>query len=360
MSDELADALDSQSAETDALRKKIASLERSLLAKGDVEARLETTEAELEKVEREFELLAGFSERTEPPGWLKTPKASKGHRGTPWLMLSDLHLDEVVVPEQVLGVNKYDRDIALGRLQRTAHGFITVYRDYLSNVQYDGAVVVLGGDIFSGSIHEELRETNADTLLGSVDFWIDPLADLIQMVHEEFGLVHIPVVPGNHGRTTRKPRHKFRARDNFDWFVGAQLARLFKGNDMVTFDCSESADCIVPSYGQSVMVTHGDQASGGSGWGGIFSPISRMDDKKSKRQAAVKMPYDLMVLGHWHQLIYGPNWIVNGAMKGYDEYAFDNNFGYELPQQASWMMTPEHGRTWTVPIFSQDREAEGW
>lgn len=32
----------------------------------------------------------------------------------------------------------------------------------------------------------------------------------------------------------------------------------------------------------------------------------------------------------------------------------------EPPQQAAWLMTPEHGRTVTFPVFCMDREAEGW
>jgi hypothetical protein len=225
---------------------------------------------------------------------------------------------------------------------------------------YDGAVVFLGGDIFSGDIHEELKETNEDTMLGSVDFWIDPLADALGYIADEFGKVHVPVVPGNHGRTSRKPQAKFRARSNFDWFIGAQLARVFKDDPRFTFDLSDSADTLVPIYDWNIMLTHGDQASGGQGIGGIWPPLMRLDARKRQRQEAVNQGYQLMAMGHWHQLTFGPSFIVNGAMKGYDEYAFTQNFGYELPSQAAWLMTPERGKTMTAPIYSQDRKKEGW
>jgi hypothetical protein len=67
-----------------------------------------------------------------------------------------------------------------------------------------------------------------------------------------------------------------------------------------------------------------------------------------------------MILGHWHQLVFGPKFIVNGSLKGLDEYAFIGNFGFEPPQQACWLMTPEHGRTFVAPILPQDRTKEGW
>jgi hypothetical protein len=86
----------------------------------------------------------------------------------------------------------------------------------------------------------------------------------------------------------------------------------------------------------------------------------RLDARKRARQNAVNQGYNLLTMGHWHQLVYGPSFIVNGSLKGYDEYAFDLNFGFEPPQQAAWLIVPEHGRTWTAPIFCQDRKKEGW
>jgi hypothetical protein len=65
-------------------------------------------------------------------------------------------------------------------------------------------------------------------------------------------------------------------------------------------------------------------------------------------------------MGHWHQLVYGPSFVVNGSLKGYDEYAAVSNFPFEPPQQACWLMTPEHGKTWTAPVLSVDRKKEQW
>jgi hypothetical protein len=109
-----------------------------------------------------------------------------------------------------------------------------------------------------------------------------------------------------------------------------------------------------------VCVTHGDQVTGGSGIGGIWPPIMRLDARKRARYAAVQQPYDLLVMGHWHQLTWGPNFIINGSLVGYDEYAAVSNFGFQEPAQALWLMTPERGRTWMAPIYAQDRAKEGW
>lgn len=346
-------------AEVRRVERQMADLRRKV---ADASSERDQAEAANERAQRELALMLQLDDgrAQDPPAWTrKPPKAGKKH-GTPWLMLSDLHLDEVVAPAEIGGVNAYSRRIAEQRLQRTFTGAVEVARSYWSGIEYDGIVCALGGDLYSGDIHDELTQTNEDTILGSVLHWADQLASGIALLADEFRKVHVPVVVGNHGRRSRKPRSKFRARDNFDWFTGHLLARQFAHDQRVTFDVAESADTHVQSYGHTVCVTHGDQTSGGGGIGGIWPPIMRLDARKRQRSNAINQPYDLLVMGHWHQLVFGPQFIVNGSLKGYDEYAYTNNFGFEAPQQALWLMTPEHGRTFTAPILPADRAKEKW
>lgn len=361
MSDPIADALNATSIETVRLEAELAKMARKAQLLGETEKQLADAVDLIGRLERELGIFEKIGNRQAPPNWLKSPpKRTKQHHAIPWLLLSDLHLDEVVEPAEVMGVNAFNRKIARMRLEAVAQGFVKVVRDYWTGITYDGVVVCLGGDIFSGDIHEELKETNEDTMLGSLDYWIDPVADVIRLMADEFGTVHVPVVVGNHGRMSRKPRSKFRARTNFDWFLGKALQRLFANDPRITFDVAESADCLITCYDSKIMLTHGDQTRGGGGIGGIWPPLMRLDARKRQRQEAVNQGYDLLIMGHWHQLVFGPSFIVNGSLKGYDEYAFTENFGYEVPQQAAWLVTPEHGITWRAPILCQDRKKEGW
>lgn len=298
-----------------------------------------------------------------PPKWLRPKRLPKGHKAIVVAMLSDLHLDEVVNPDEMDGYNAYSRAIAVLRMERWAKKMIEVSRDYLSGVSYEGAVVMLGGDIFSGNIHGELRETNEDTLFGSLVFWCELLCAALELVLEEFGYLHIPVVVGNHGRMTLKPRAKLRARDNVDWLLGHMVAKHFAGRDNVTVTVTDSTDLLVPTYGVTHLLTHGDQVTGGSGVGGIWPPIMRMVQRKQTRTAGIPdRAFDVVCMGHWHQLITAPaqGLIVNGSLKGYDEYAAVSNFRPERPQQAMWLVTPEHGITIGAPILVGDRKKEGW
>ena len=296
----------------------------------------------------------------QPPDWLLPRDRKKTQTATLLVMLSDLHLDEVVLPEEVDGLNAYNRDIAQMRLRAWTVNTIKLARAHLAGLRYDGLVLLLGGDIFSGDIHEELSETNEDTMLSSVLFWAEQIATAVDVLAGEFKRVHIAAVAGNHGRTTRKPRAKLRAKTNFDWLLAKMLERHFAGDKRITFQVPESSDCLVTVYGSGHLLTHGDQAHGGSGIGGIYPPIMRLRARKAQRYLAVGSSFSTLWLGHWHQYLPSPSLVVNGSMKGYDEYAYVNNFQHEQPQQALAVVTSHRGIILQAPVFCADRERESW
>lgn len=333
------------------LERKIEALQKSVKSAED--ARIEA--------ERRLDVLA--KTKTPPPRWLTAvPKSKVKHHGTLVLHLSDLHLDEKVDLVEMNGINKYDRHIAELRLERVFRKAVEIPRDYWNGTIYDGIVVNLGGDIFSGNIHDELRETNEDTMLGSVTHWIPRLAQGLRLLADEYGKVHVTCVPGNHGRSTPKKRHKKNARDNFDWFIGVQLQEMFGliGDKRVTFGIGEATDTTFDVYGHKVLSFHGDETGGGSGIGGIWPPIMRMVAKKQSAHAALGRRFDLAIMGHWHQLTWGQGFIINGSLKGYDEFAKNLNFRPEDAQQALWVMSPERLITWRADIVAEDQASEGW
>jgi len=122
----------------------------------------------------------------------------------------------------------------------------------------------------------------------------------------------------------------------------------------------ESSDCLVNIYGRGHLLTHGDQANGGAGIGGIYPPIMRLRARKAQRYLAVGSSFDTLWLGHWHQYLPSPSLVVNGSMKGYDEYAYVNNFQHEQPQQALAVVTSHRGIILQAPVFCADRERESW
>ncbi len=231
---------------------------------------------------------------------------------------------------------------------------VLVAIDLLSNhmvkPKYPGIVFALGGDMVSGDIHEELMATNECEIMSAVVDLFGVLVWCISTLADHFGRVFVPCVSGNHGRNTHKIRAKGRNYTSFDWLLYCFLAKHFESDKRVTFLIPNGPDALYRIYGHRYLLTHGDQFRGGDGMIGALGPIIRGDHKKRSRQTQIGAAYDTMLLGHWHQLIQLQRLIVNGSLKGYDEYAYSNNFGYEPPRQALWVTHPVHGITFSMPV----------
>ena len=120
-------------------------------------AALSKAEDELLTLSKELRVFRGLqSKLSSTPKWLTPRRAKKDSVGTICVVLSDCHFDEVVRPEEMNDVNAYDRNIAVKRLRRFFDKIVVLTREYLSGLEYDGVVLFLGGDIFSGDIHDEL------------------------------------------------------------------------------------------------------------------------------------------------------------------------------------------------------------
>lgn len=286
----------------------------------------------------------------EMPAWLF--KETKGHSspGVPSLMVSDLHWGEYVDPLQINGVNKYDTAIARARMKRLAERTIRLLGIISPDFDYPGIVVPLGGDMISGNIHDELVATNE---LGSIPAVVDlfeAIGSLITTLLTKFDRVFLPCVTGNHGRDTRKIWSKDRHKTSFDWLLYCFLAKHFASDPRVTFFVPDGSDAYYKIYDHRYLLTHGDQFRGGDGVIGPLGPIIRGDHRKRSRNAQIDQDYDTMIMGHFHSHMQLTRLIVNGSLKGYDEYAYQGNFPYEPPQQALWLTHPRYRITYRMPV----------
>ncbi len=288
---------------------------------------------------------------TANPEWLRGA-AKPGHTtGTGVLFISDVHWDEIVEASQVGGYNQYNHEIAERRLKNTFRNCIRLLKGHMASPNYQGLVCVLGGDIFSGTIHDELRETNEVPILVSLSTIEPVLIEGIGGLADEFGKVHVPCVTGNHGRLHVKPRYKNRAFENFEWSLYMRLASHFKSDSRITFDIPEGPDTTFTIFRKKFLLTHGDSFSGGGGIGGVIVPILRGTAKKLWREQAIGSAFDILMCGHWHTLIQLESLIVNGSIKGMDELAYARGYSPERPQQALFVVHPEMGITARWPIL---------
>ena len=297
-------------------------------------------------------------EHVDVPDWiLKPPKENTA--GVPTLFASDWHWAEIVDPKQIGGVNQYNITISQQRAKALIETAIDLLNNHLKNPDYPGIVFALGGDMVSGDIHEELVATNEVEIMPTVLDLFGVLSWCIATLADTFGRVFVPCVTGNHGRNTHKIRAKGRNYTSFDWLVYNFLAKRFEDDSRVQFLIPDGPDAYYQIYSHRYLLTHGDQFRGGDGMIGALGPIIRGDHRKRSRNAQIDKDYDTMLLGHWHQLIQLQRLIVNGSLKGYDEYANQNNFPYEPPRQALWITHPQHGITFSAPVNVERKRVVG-
>jgi transposase-like protein len=324
-------------------RQRIAQLEKDLKAA----TREQADTAALKQI---IGTAAMGLDKLNAPDWTVKPR-TLSCPGVPTLQLSDFHWGERVFPKQVNDVNSYSLDIARERLKSCVETAVHLCRILDRDMLYPGIVVPLGGDMVSGAIHEELRASNEIPTMPTVLDLVDNLVPAITALADTFGAVFLPCVSGNHGRDTHKIYAKGRNHTSFDWLLYQFLARALAHDKRVTFFIPEGSDAAYRIYAHKYVLTHGDQFRGGDGMIGALGPILRGDHKKRSRNAQIEQDYDTLVMGHWHQRIMLTRVIVNPALKGYDEYAFTNNFPFEPPAQNWWITHPEHGITWDAPIY---------
>ena len=324
--------------------------------------------AELEQMRTSFDMVNQIQALPRSPEtWTVEPPAGK-HVGNVTLLITDTHFDEVVRPEEIMHLNAFNRNIAEMRLSRAFTRAVRLARDFIgSQYAYDGATIMFGGDMITGTIHEELARTNEAQPAQTVDYFTDPLISGIELFAEEFGRVDIYGVPGNHDRTGKKISSKYRATEAWSWVLYKNLERFFRRDDRVQFHINEAAEVLVPVYDTTFLLHHGNDFRGGSGISGFLTPLALGDQRRRRRNMNASrltgdrsLEFDLQILGHFHQRLVIPGIIVGSSLKGYDEFARSMSFDYAEPSQELMVVTPERGVTFQAPVFVADRVAEGW
>lgn len=342
----------------DAVAAAITAEERERREESSTRQLLRQARGQIADLEKRVDLLTALDAiSAEQPDWTQTPKTRRARHAIANLMLSDLHFDEVVRAEQVGGRNAYDRRIAELRLKATVHRTISMARDYISGVKFDGIHIWWNGDSVSGNIHDELKRTNnAQDVIDTIDYWADHVAGAFSALADHFGHVRVVVSYGNHGRSTKKPEAKDAIRSSFDWLLARIVYRALKSDSRISWNIPESLTVRETVFNTTYHLEHGDNFQGGDQIAGAVRPVLM----GYYRRLAQGDPFDVMLIGHFHSYKALPEAILNGSLVGYTEYGMRKGFRFEEPKQAFWVTTPEHGPTMHLPILPTDRSAEGW
>ncbi len=268
------------------------------------------------------------------PKWV-LPADTKKRASVLLCHTSDWHMGEVIKAEEIAGFNDFNPEICAARLKTFTTAAVHIGSRWTTDTDCRGVVLTMAGDLVSGDIHDELRETNALTSTQQVRTAIETGVAMIRALLEAYGRVHVVGVPGNHGRTTMKKRFKQYANLSYDTLIVSLIAERFADDAAVTFQISSGTDATLTILGHSTLVTHGDNMGTGGGMGfiGPIAPIVRGGAKVRAQQASVKRPTELILMGHYHTSANPPGVLANGSIPGYSEFGNGIRAAVEPPKQ---------------------------
>jgi hypothetical protein len=194
----------------------------------------------------------------------------------PVIVASDWHYEELVLRSSVSGLNEFNLDIAHKRSVEFFQNALVLINIFKRDVKINTIVLALIGDFISGSIHEELAESNQLAPIEALMAVQERLASGIQFLLDNSNLkLVIPCHTGNHGRTTAKQRHATDKGNSFEYYMYHQLANHFRKTKRVKFLVADGYHSYVDIHGYVVRFHHGHMLKFNGGVGGLTIPANK-------------------------------------------------------------------------------------
>lgn len=270
------------------------------------------------------------------------------------LLASDWHVEEPVERAHVHGLNEYSPEIARDRAQHFFANGLRLTDMMARESTIDTLWLGLLGDFFSGYIHEELQEENAMAPADAAQHAQSLLqAGIDFLLRESSYRLEIDCVHGNHGRMTKKMRIGGSAGTSLESFMYRAIAGRYEGNPRVSFRVAPGKMLYRRFFERfNMRIIHGDDVKFGGGVGGVTIPIRK---KLAAWNQAVRA--DLTVMGHFHQLLDGGDFKVNGSLIGYNEFAQAIGASPEEARQAFFLVHARGGGQPSIhaPVWLTDR-----
>ena len=304
--------------------------------------------------ELEEEILRIFTESFEaytPVKYLANCNAPKstGTSEELVLLLSDFHAGEEVNPTEMLGMNEYNMDIMFARVQKIYTALDSILNK-MSGYTYKKINIFALGDMVSGIIHEELLQGTCT--VDQVVMTAEILSEMVYKLSQRFEEVEFIGVVGNHGRFNKAPNFK-KKYNNFDYLLYKMIEAKCCNLENVYFNIPKAGIAVKKIFEWNFLLMHGD---GINSFGGIpFYGIRRTDAQISQLLTVNKDFYPHYVcMGHFHTTNImekiGGKIIMNGTLKGGDEYALGKMFTGGDAKQLLLSIHPKHGLTWEMSL----------
>lgn len=265
-------------------------------------------------------------------------------------LLSDVHCEERVDPEDVPGThNVYSPEICKARLDQYFQKVVLLTQAQRHLVKIDTLCLGMLGDIITGYLHDDQRESNWLSPLEATMFAEELIGSGLEYLlkYGNFSQIILPCTPGNHGRTTPKPRAKTSAETNLEWMMYHHIAKRWRHESRLKWHIAAGVHQYLNLNGTTVRFHHGDAINYGGGVGGLAIPLHKAIAQWNQVHRA-----DLDCFGHWHQLRDYGHAISNGSVIGYNAYALRCKCPFERPKQAFFLVDQHHGKSLVADIWT--------
>lgn len=303
----------------------------------------------LEAKEQECDTLLGLSDRENVEGWEKPPSINKG-RAVALMVLSDIHCGEVVRPEQVLNLNRYDLRTCEKRVMQVAYRAGEQLKKERVLADIREGMVFLGGDLIGGKIHSDLAET-AECGIATAVMLAEELCERAVRTFfnaGKFDKLTVVCLSGNHDRSTTKVQHASFVENSYATTIYRHLRFRFQDRPQIQFVIGEGEYQDVRVYDWNIRLTHGHRVRFAGGVGGLHIPWTKHVTRLNKALKA-----DFTVGGHMHIFTpsYSEKYLVNGSVLGTTAYSLP--LGHERPQQAFVVIDRKRCITQMTPLFCE-------
>jgi hypothetical protein len=271
------------------------------------------------------------------------------------LMLSDLHADSVVNPEEVDFLEDFNFPVAVQRGNKLVSEVTKWCNRTLSNFDFEELVIFGLGDYTNGQIHasENYFGDQFSSDLGIGEF----IGCMVAELSTHFPKVRFCNVTGNHGRMTQKIEFdKKNVRHNHDTLI-ARIAEMYcREFDNVSFEFPDSLSTIVQVQNSNFHLSHGHGKRAASAiW-------SRAEAASVKTNSLNGGKIDYFCAGHYHtpgdvQVSGGASLLANGAFLACDQYSYQSLQEAGEPSQTLFGVHANNGVTWRLPIKIRGEEA---
>jgi len=274
------------------------------------------------------------------PPIIKTPQTRKGEKraATPVFVVSDTHFGERVTLTETLGANEYNLEIAAQRMAKCWDNMLWLRADMTRTQSCDDTILILNGDIVSGDIHDELKETNDGGLREQCNRAVEAiLPGIVAMADATKGVLHVVCIGGNHGRLTHRQHIKNGTQHSAEHLGVYDPLRRYLGDKdgKIAWHVPAAERHIMDVHGYRLSSQHGTMIRSQGGIGGVLVPMTRWVTRANDA--------DLYVFGHFHEADAYGKVVKNGALIGASGYTKWLGIEDRPPEQVAFVIDAHRG-----------------